>query len=247
MLKKPQFTVDESISQEDAEEALRDLRRMIRYGRMAERAMKSLQEKGYYDGLAPLAPETDQLHRGQYSVGKQKSDVRFAHLPKRLPISREDLGPMAELRLDFDKVETTSYSGNPCKEVKIYLEGPMAFQVASGLPKYKIDEDRRQIGKIRINKGHLSWLENTASGYGEGSAWRVYKEMKYAGAQESLAAFSKGASLILVKREDSDHVFAAKTLELQATAWEWFLADGHAERFFAEIHQMTKIAEVMDS
>lgn len=245
MQRKPGFTVDESIDPKDAEAAMRDLRRMIRFGKMAERAMRSLREKGFYDGLAPLAPQPGQAYVGQYSQGKRKADVRFARLPMRLGVSREDLGPMAELRLEFDRIEDTKYAGNPCKELDVFLAGPMALQVASGLPRYEVREDRRKVGTVRINKGHLSWLENAS--YGNGAAWRVYKEMKYPGAKESLAAFSKGASKILVELEDKGMSFAAKTLELQATAWEWFLADGHALRFFRDIHESVRVAEVMES
>ena len=51
----PTFTVDESIEPKAAAQALEELRRMAKYGRMADRALKSIREKGFYDGFAPLA------------------------------------------------------------------------------------------------------------------------------------------------------------------------------------------------
>jgi hypothetical protein len=249
MQKKPQFTVDESIDAEMAEKALKNLRRMVRYGRMAERAMKSIAQKGYYDGLTPLADGIEPFYGGRFSQGKKKSEIRFARLPMRQPISREDLGPMSDLRLELGKIENTSYSGNSCKEVQLYINGPMAIQQKSALPVYTIEEDCRKIGSVRINKGHLSWLENDRNG-NSGGAWRIYKEMKYAGARDSLVAFAKGVSLMLCVRDKGDDgtlVYSAKTLELQETAWEWFLADGYAEKFFREIHELIRVAEVMDS
>ena len=241
----PTFTVDESIEPRDAEKALEELRRMAKYGRMADRALRSIREKGFYDGFAPLAGLPGSSYSGQYAQGKKKSDVRFARLPARRAVSREDLGPMGELRLELDKVRDTKYAGNDCKEVSLWLRGPMAVQVANGLPEYEIRESRRQLGSVRVNKGHLSWLENSA--YGSGAAWRVYKEMKYAGARESLAAFSRGVSCILTVLESKDLMFSAKTLELQATAWGLFLADGHAERLFRDIHGLIVAAIVMES
>lgn len=239
-MSKLQFTVDESINPKDAEEAFKNLRRMIRYGRMAERALKSIKATGYYNGITPLAPSPSSVYSSNSAqhAGKRKTDVKFSYLPKRLGISREDLGPMSELRLEFGSM-------NMHREIELFLVGPMAEQVENGMPEYEVSPGRRRLGTIRINKGHLSWLENAQ--YGTGGAWRVYKEMKYSGAKESLAAFSKGASKILVERQNQEHAFAAKTLELQAEAHAWFLADGHAERMFLEIHEMTKIIEVMQS
>ena len=116
-----------------------------------------------------------------------------------------------------------------------------------GSPVYEIDHDRRKVGAVRINKGHLSWLEPS---YQKG-AWRVYKDARYAGAAESLQAFAKGLSQVLVSIAMDDKAAemlpAAKTLDLRATAWEWILADGHAERLFREVHKAVVVAEVMES
>jgi hypothetical protein len=251
MQKRLGFTVDENSDPKVAETALEALRRMVEIGKQAEAALAAVERDGFYDGVAPLASEpTDDRYNNQYAVQgnyetKKKTDVHFVHLPRRLPISRADLGDMARLRIEMGGVKDTSYAGNPTKEVPLYVAGPLAVQTATGAAEYEVVEDRRECGHIRINKSHLSWL--APASYGTGDAHRVYKEMKYAGARESMKAFAVGVSRVLVVKGDKEMLAAAKTLDLQNSAWEWFLEDGHAERMFRDIHEITRVIEVMEA
>ena len=251
MARVPGFTVDENSDPEVAAKALEALRRMVEFGKQAALALAAVERDGFYDGAVPVASEpTDDRYNNVYAVQghyetKKKTDVHFVHLPRRLPISRADLGDMARLRVEMGQVKDTSYAGNPTREIPLFVAGPLARQTATGVAEYEVVEDRRECGHIRINKNHLSWL--APAGYGTGDAHRVYKEMKYAGAKESMVAFSKGVSKILVVKGSAEMLAAAKTLDLQNTAWEWFLQDGHAERMFRDIHEITRVIEVMEA
>jgi hypothetical protein len=249
VLKSAGFVVDESSDEKLAKDVLKDLRRMAKLGRMAERALRGIEADGFYTGFAPVATLPSDARYGGYSnhnETKKSSTVRFVRLHKRLPISRADLGPMDKLYIQMGKVNDTKYAGNDTREIPLLICGPMMTQKVSGEAGCELEDDERECGHIRINKNHLSWLAPAA--YGPGDAWRVYKEMKYSGARESMTAFAKGVSSILVKKERSQEFLAsAKMLDLQANAWEWFLADGHAERMFRDIHELTRVIEVMDS
>jgi hypothetical protein len=250
----PEFTVDEDSDPKHAAEAFKELQRMVHYGRMAERALRSIRETGFYDGLAPVAP----LPGTRYGINmetKYQTHVNLVHFPKRLPISRADLGDMALLRVEMGQAKDAEFAGNPTREIPLFIVGPLATQITSGKAEYEIEDGKRPCGHIRINKSHLSWLAPAAYAHSHGDAHQVYKDMRYPKAQLSAKAFSKAVSKILVVKDaaanevlnGSTMLAAAKTLDLQATAWEWFYEDGHAARMFADIHQIVRVIEVMEA
>jgi len=238
------FTVDEDSSEKGAQEALSDLRRMARYGRMAQAALDSLKARGCYDGLAPMIslPQDD-----WNAKGRKKAEVRIRRLPRKLGISRADLAPLGELRIRLGKGRDTTYSAHPCRELELWLEGPMMVQTRPGVAEYELTESSHRVGGVRINKGHLSWLQDSRSGYGTGTAFRVYQETKYEGAKKTIAEFARSVSMCLCTVGEREMVPAAKTLDLQASAWEWLVADGVAERLLADVHPAVTISQVMDS
>lgn len=250
MAKKITFSVDENSNPEVARTVIRDLRRMIRLGTLAQKAIKGLLRDGFYDGLTPVVDKVTPLHwdQGGYSVqghyhGKKHATVRFVRLPRLSDISRADLGDMNFLHLSLGPNEDHFNKNN--MELKLSITGPIAFQLESGKETYEIRETTFEMGRVRINKNHLSWVDP----FGDKGAWRVYKDMKYDGAQDSLRAFSRSVSKRLVRSEaenDGSMAASAKTLNLQNSAWEWFMADGHAERMFREIHDVAKVHEVMN-
>jgi hypothetical protein len=236
------FTVDEDSSDKAAQEALKDLRRMAKLGRMAQAALDSLRAEGHYDGLAPMIsrPMDD-----WNAKGRKKAEVRIRRLPRRLGVSRADLAPFAGLSLRLGKLKDTSYSGNPCRELELWLDGPMARQTAPGLAEYEIVQSSWRVGDVRVNKGHLSWLKEAT--YGTGAAFRIYQETKYDGAKKTIEEFAKSVSKKLCTVGQEGMIPAAKTLDLQATAWEWLVADGVSERLLAEVHPAVTVAQVMES
>ena len=239
------FTVDEDSATLQATQVLKELRRMARFGRMADKALKDLETQGFCDRLVPVAgiPSNDW---GLHNETKKKVEVHFVRLPERLDFSRADLGPFDKLRMEVDIAKNTKYSGNPCLEVPLFLAGPMATQTVSGRAVYSIEESRRDVGFIRINKSGLSWITP------RGMAQKVYKETKYSGAQESIKAFAAALSNIIVIKKfivssipGQQLLVAAKTLKLQKHAAEWLIEDGHAERLFLEISNLTRMSEIL--
>lgn len=237
------FTVDEDSSEKAALEAVKDLRRMAKLGRMAQAALDSLRARGHYDGLAPMIglPQDD-----WNAKGRKKAEVRIRRLPRKLGISRADLAPFGELRLRIGKGRDTSYSAHSCRELELWLDGPVMVQTEPGQAVYEVRDLQQRIGDVRVNKGHLSWLQDSANGYGTGSAFRIYQETKYDGAKKTIAEFAKSVSKRLCTAE-KDVLPAAKTLDLQAGAWEWLVEDGVAERLLADVHPAVTVAQVMES
>lgn len=217
--KIPTFVVDGDPDPTSAKKAYRHLRRMVSYGKLAEKALKKLEADGFCDSKTPVI---------------DNDRIEVVNFGKRLPISRSDLSDMAGLQISFGR-----YNAHD-KEITLYISGPMTFQVSSNPPTYEVRDDRRSIGSVRINKNNVKILGRYDAPY------RVYKEMKYA--STSLELFSKQVSRILIEIDgNGTHTSAAKTADLRLRAWEWFLADGHAERMFIDILQQISIFQVMES
>jgi len=221
MSKTPTFVIDENPDIKDATRAYRHLRRMVRLGKIAEKALSAIDIDGFYDGNTPIATSRDRIE-----------NVRFH---KRLDISRDDLGDMSELQIKLGRQDDN--------EITLFMTGPMAFQVDTK-PSYEIRPDERRIGVIRLNKNAIKWHDGR-----NGKIYRIYREMKYDGAKESLEAFSRCVSSSLVKEVDNDdepYKRCAKTVDLQDRSWEWFLQDGHAERMFLDILRLVSVYQVME-
>lgn len=244
-MSKYTFTVNEDSSEEAAKSAVTNLRRMARYGRLAEKALKSIQSSGHYDKMAPMLTEPEQdwsaHHRPENS---RKAEVRLRKFPKKLGISRSDLAPFKSLRTKLGKTENSSHGGHPNKEVELWLEGPIRVQTLPSQAAYVQEDVSIQIGSIRINKGSISWLDGTYP-YGACQAFRIYQNLKHKGAENAIIAFAKTISKKLCVYPGV--LPAAKTLDLQNGAWEWLIEDGIAENLFAEIHPAITISQVMDS
>ena len=244
-MSKYTFTVNENSSEEAAKSAVTDLRRMARYGRLAEKALKSIQSGGYYDKMAPMLtepePDWNAVHRSDSSM---KATVRLRKFPKKLEISRSDLAPFKSLRTKLGKTIDSSHGGHPNKEVELWLEGPIRVQTLPSQATYDQEDVSVQIGCIRINKGSISWLQRD-SPYGSCQAFRVYRNLKHEGAENAVIAFAKTISKKLCVHPGVPP--AAKTLDLQNGAWEWLIDDGIAESLFAEIYPAITISQIMES
>lgn len=251
----PSFVVDENSDPAAARLAIKEMRRMIRLGEMARVAYQHIKQHGFYDGIAPVInPPSQNWNHNRFGVPGTRSEtkhsqVQFLRLPRRLSISRADLGDMSKFSIDFGPMNG--------KEIDFFINGPVAVQTVPGKPIYEIQELRREVGKIRINTGHISWVSMDGK-----KVVRVYKEMHYSGAKSSMEDFSKHVSRAFIECGElppapasfnKSRIYnlqstvrpSAKTLDLQNRVWQWFLDDGHAERMFKDIHELVRVAEVM--
>lgn len=251
MTKVPTFVVDENSEPEVAAEAMKDLRRMVRYGDMAKKALREIKQNGYYDGLTPLSSKAGQSWQNKYSKvptrDRKQSHIQFVCLPRRIEISRSDLGDLSQLRVEVGSVEEGSFAGHTTRVVPVYISGPFTFQVQTEKPIFEIKEGKCQVGQIRINKGYLSWISPT------GAVHRLYKDTKYPGAKDTIRAFAMALSKSLISTESADPEDteglrpSAKTLDLRSHAWNWILNEGHAERLISSVFNLVHVADVMGS
>ena len=234
-MSKHGFTVDEDVTEEGAEQALLQLRRMIKLGKLAERAMADIRAQGYTDRTVPIASVIESKWDHSHST-----TITVVHMPKREPVSREDLPDLSKLQVALGTPQEDTYSGNPCIVVPMSIKGPLMTQTEQGLAVYKTVEEERKCGRLRINKNHVSWLEGD---YGD-SAQKVYWEYRYAMAK-SAPAFAEYLAKVIVNLGPGVDKRCGKTVMLHDQMPKWLCDDGHVQRLFREMIEYCRVTKVM--
>jgi len=249
------FSVDSSSNDEACAEAINRLEQVVKLGQEAQRALDAIRDYGYYEGPAPVATEPCAVHDfgfdrgpGTFAKGYVGHSIRPAVLQKRSTFSRVDLPPLDNLKLEYGPMKKGQYGGHDCSEVPLFAYGLVARQT-DPIGKLEFDEDKHQLGVVRINKHHLSFVEDDYSR----RTVQVYKTFSSSPAKADAAALTFATRLarvmVGVSRNDDheEYAMAAKTLDLQRAVPRWFIEDGVIERMFGEIHQYITCVTVMES
>jgi len=239
---KYQFSVDHFSDDKSARTQLLHLRRMARLGKVAERALADIERQGYTNKLLPVAVVRKEAWRQQNGGLPFSHDVQHVRFRQREDISRADLGPMDQIHVEFGSMKDGYYSAFKNKEAPVSIKGPFRRQVnAQG--QLVTENLSVEIGKVRINKSHLSFVEGSYNG----TAWQVYKSIKVS--PHALAAY-KGIAICVAKAivDTAPNIAkSARVHDLQTNAPDWLVEDGHIERLCQEIHSTIKILEVMEA
>ena len=245
------FSVDKHSDDESCDRAIEQLSNVVELGKQAQAALDSIREHGFFKGKAPVTGSPRRIYSEGHTTDGH--EIRFASFQQRVSVSRTDLPPLENLQLEYEPSKEGTYGGHSCVEVPLYCKGMVAVQIDHfGLLKFK--EDRQILGRIRINKHHLSFVENstaeTVQVHRSGSA---ISSEKY---KASAMVFAKRLARMMInvgylhdiEMPLGDAVpIAAKTEDLQNAAPQWFIDDKIVERMFDEIHRYICILRVMDT
>ena len=256
MIKTPTFVVNDNQDPKKSRKAIQNLKRMIKYGKIAEAALKNINTQGYHSGRSPIINEVHGLSISGFSNERNRPTSKLAtceyvRFHKRVEVSRSDVGDLSKLRAEVDHTD----GGKPV----LYLAGPLFFQLFPNKDIFEIKEGRRQLGFININKGYISLTPHTdvepPNGFDD-KVIRIYQAMAFA--KESLQSFSAYAGTALADVELVKYAtpypnkktrpgMMSKTIEIQNKSGEWIYEEGHAERLFLEINRLVKVHQVMTS
>jgi len=238
------FSVDSSSKDEECDKVITQLACLIELGKVAQSTLDTIRTTGYFEGIVPIASDKHTgYHRGSCTdVHAHHHTVRYAVLQKRQSISRADLPELGNLQLSFGKLRDSSYGGHDCKEVELFCEGLVARQIDQ-IGTTEFTQERKKLGSIRINKSHLSFVEDSY----QKKTSTVYKT--FAASPKSVESAQHFARCLGVFMMDTgpEPGLVAKTLDLQKESPTWFIEDGVVERMFGDIHQMIRVIEVMDA
>lgn len=105
------FVVDNDSKDETARAAIRDLKRMVRYGKLAERALGDIKTKGSHEGRVCV------VHKDHYL------SAVVHRYPAFQPVSRSDLPDWAGLTVVCGEVEKGAYGGSTFAKMPVYVDG----------------------------------------------------------------------------------------------------------------------------
>ncbi len=234
------FSVDSSSKDEDSNKAVTELMRLAALGRQAQEVLDTIRTTGYYAGDVPLA--------GDQQTWDHKTTVRRALFQKREPFSRADLPELGNLQLVYGDLKESAYGGHACQEVQVWAEGTVARQVTrEGAVEFV--QDKTNIGAIRINKNHLSFIER----FGSKKTVTIFKSPALPKWKESALVFAGNLGVAMVAQVQDPNTsqpkfeLIAKMRDLREHSPAWFVEDGVVERMFEEIHRYIRVLEVMES
>ena len=105
--------------------------------------------------------------------------------------------------------------------------------------KFKVRSKTTDVGFVRINKNHVSWVLN------DGTAYKTYREAKYIPQRSLEAIASDVVKQIIVVKDDVDK--SAKFHMLRQEAEKWLVAEGHIARWMQDIRLLVPAVEVMEA
>lgn len=142
------FYVNGDSSDEGRKESIKALKRTIRIGKLAERALKNLREKGSHDAstlvVVRRAGMSWELDEDYYYY------TQVYRFPAAKPIDRSDFDPGA-IELKFGDVSTEFHGGVKMKSIQLYLAGAaIKFAPKLGVKTVDLPLVEMRLGTLRL-------------------------------------------------------------------------------------------------
>jgi hypothetical protein len=236
------FTVEEVSDNLVAKRAIMDLRRMARYGKVAQRALEELDRKGFCDTRVPMM--TDPARTGNSRLNSDtyydtQHTVYVKRLPKKETVSRKDLPAfnpieaslaLSERRILWKKDQELLY-------LELTIKGPAIIQTQPEKSIYEVEEKSARMETVVVDRERILYpfmgsnfmcIEKGSDQY-----------------EESVELFAESVSEKLCVL--SPYKPTAKTMEMSRRAEEWLITEGVAARLLDDICRMARIHQVMES
>lgn len=239
------FCVDNDSDPKRVAEAVRALRRTVRLGRRAEKALKALEEQGHFDGKVPVF------------VPAWKEYLAEIHtFPAYQSVSRDDVPDWKSMSLDFGERSENSYGGATFHTVPVYLKGRALCMERdeSGLLTGRIVKKLQKAKIYSANLGECRLKSNGAVTFAHRHFKGVVRVRRKIGsserAQSDALRFAEIVAQCVVKIDrggpDEYKKIPQHLIDLQAAIPAWLIEDGHVERMFNSMLDTIEIVKVME-
>lgn len=214
-------------------ETLLQLRRMIRFGKLAERSLKKLREDGFCDSRTPVVERS----KGWGDV----YGLRLVRFPKKVGVSREDMPDWGNVSLKLGETFPTRHSNRPLVAVKVFLCGTVLNQKSDedGIPigGFDVVKAKELIGSIRMLKGQrLSFVDNDS-----------VTILKNDAKTEAFIARLVAKNLVNFCGSTYRNEIPQKFLDLKKFSKEWLIEDGIAKQLLQSIFDSINILKVLEA
>lgn len=219
------FTVDD-IPNYSPEELKRYLRRTIKYGKIAEVALRNIEEKGYHNGRVRVIENV---------VGHRDSIVT-RNLRKMRPVVREESLPLHDLVVTLSDAGTDSHSNHSFRIAKITLSG--TFMCCKSDGSSTLVEHSEEMGKLRFLKTGYSAELNYSY-----EIVKLYSDFRYPNknVESSLSELSRRISEVCIMNEGLRSYYSVDT---DTNVRKWLVEEGHTQRLMKDLVQQAKIMDV---
>lgn len=221
------FTIDDSMDVETVRKIVFGIRRLVKMGKFAEMVLRTVEEKGYYDGKIP-------------SLDRNYSGFELKHhsMRQKNKVVRDEWMPLSDLSIQMEMEDgLDDHGGSHFRVASVSITG-MMFETKSD-NRWKIKEFTRDFGRVRFLKSGLSFVPEA---YGS-TVIQVYRQYHNPAVQVALKDLSKIISQTVV-HSISGRTYLAHDLEINVE--KWIYEEGHALRIMKQMAEQAKVLEVLN-
>ena len=186
------FCVNNSSDPEDVKEAIHALRRMIRYGKLADKALQQMQTIGYYNGRVPC---TQQKSRTYGNPG-----VRYHKFPAYKSISRDQIPGYRDFRISISE-RKESYKHDT--KFDVYFEGfhtSFDEDTQKFVTKHTDDNHANLVGRLRVCSNCLSFRASHSTKL---PSIKIFNNCNLPGANRAILSFASAISYAMANGRSS--------------------------------------------
>ena len=234
------LAADGTCSPESVQKAIRDLKRMARFGRMAESALSQIKEKGWVEGKFPAA--TISHNYGELKIGSHYLEATVAPTRSMVP-------DFTDLKVTLGKLDTDSHGGTEFSIARVNLSGTGFAQVGREI---MIRQFTEKAGCLRLKKdGGISYRTNHFFSHplntfvNNGKVVKIYSEFKSANAIESAKSLAADFTIAMSVCDDKNP--SQLYNDLMKSTQQWLVEEGHIKRLSLELRDAARVLGVMSA
>lgn len=235
--------------------AIKALKRAVRYGKLAERALADLEAGKPVDRKVPVVYANPSLNWKASEKIQRHPTIHLCRFPEYEPVSRNDIPNWDSLTIEIGAKEKGTHGGMTFDQVPVYLVGTglsLVKKEGNGPPTAAIERkklaaplDRALIGRIRLlNK------KTTLSVRGKDGNFSVVKISRH---NSSFIAHAAAHLLCrwdffdyMVSADATDHV-PQRMFDIRSNIPKWMEEDGTAMRLVNTLFDQIEVLKVMSS
>lgn len=244
------FCVNNRSDPKSVTEAVTALKRMVRFGKRAERALKELETEGFFDGRVPVM---DPCYKS-YSA-------RVVRFPAYIPISRDDIPGWKDMTIDFGELHKGSHGGHEFRQFQVFFRGTaLAAETEDYTHTGKILYEPQkhgvktsQLGYCRIKSNGSVTFAPCFCGYPNvPSVIRVKRNPEASDKTRTEALqFATMLAYVIIQCNDGygydREKIPQQLLDLRVALPVWLVEDGIVRRMFNEILDIVEVTKVTDA
>lgn len=231
------FCVDNSSQPDEIRGALHNLRRAIRYGKVAESALKQLQSVGHYDGRVPCV---------QQKMVYDRSGIEVHRFPKLETIHRSHIPGYQDFQIHLSEKKSSYYHKRA--EFEVIFDGLYT----------QYDEDEKKIivkhtgepgahsgefGKVRLCSHYISFYPSSL----RQDTSKIFHNCNLPGASDAMYSFAAAIANVVYADIRWKTDYPQQIVDLHKNLPKWLVDDGFCRKWFREIRDHVAVASVMET